>query len=383
MFDFSALPPHLQRGLSASLQKTITTPTIICSQDQIAANLHTLLQQLEFPASDVYFPVKVNHTPEVIACLNQLSTNFEIASLGELSILGKLKIPAQRIIFSNPVKIPNHIRAAYHYGIRNFAFDTETELKKIALYAPHSSVFARLSISNLGAEWALNDKFGIPQTEVVTLMKKAINLNLNPNGIAFHVGWNNKNPDTYSNAIGIVSELFEELNRNDIHLEFLNIGGGFPAHNCDSYALLNAIAHKIKPQLGALQEQYDIRIIAEPGSFLLANAAAMVCRVVDVIQRENKRWIFLDSGICQGFQWVMSHISYAVIYPYHIPKETSFHHYIITGPTCDSHDVFAENVRLPDSIKSGDFMLVFPAGAYISSAQHYNGFDYPETLVIG
>ncbi len=382
MFDFSALPPHLERSLSASLQNTFTTPTIICSQDQIAANLHTLLQQFEFPGSNVYFPVKVNHTPEVITCLNQLGTNFEIASLGELSILETLKIPGQRIIFSNPVKISSHIQAAYLYGIRDFAFDTETELEKIAVNAPQSSVFARLSISNLGAEWALNDKFGIPQTEVVRLMKKAIDLNLNPNGIAFHVGWNNKNPETYSNAIAIVSELFEELNRNDIHLKFLNIGGGFPAHNCDSYALLEAIAHKIKPQLNAIQKQYDIRIIAEPGSFLLANAATMVCRVVDVIQRENKRWIFLDSGIFQGFQWVMSHISYAIIYPYHIPNETSFQQYIITGPTCDSHDVFAENVRLPDSIKSGDFMLVYPAGAYISSAQHYNGFDYPETFLV-
>ena len=102
--------------------------------------------------------------------------------------------------------------------------------------------------------------------------------------------------------------------------------------------------------------------------------------MVDVIKRKNKSWIFLDSGINQGFQWILSGIRYQVIYPYKTSADTTLKKFIITGPTCDSHDVFSKDIALPEHVKTGDKMLVFPAGAYINSAERYNGFEYPDTF---
>jgi len=380
MFDFSVLPQHLQESLKVFMKNNVQTPIIICSKDQIATNLSFFLQQLKLKRSDIYFPVKVNHAPAILNYFNDAGTNFEIASVGELFILEKLKIPAGRIMFSNPVKIPDHIKCAYKYGVQYFAFDTETELQKIALNAPQSSVYARISISNTGAQWTLNQKFGIPENKVVGLMKRAIEFNLKPVGIAFHVGWNNKNTNTYKEAIQRAADIFHELKQNGISLEFMNIGGGFPAHDGDPYPLLQKIASEINPDLEFLKKQFGIRIIAEPGSFLTADTSALICSVADVIKRKNKSWIFLDSGINQGFQWILSGIRYQVIYPYKTSADTTLKKFIITGPTCDSHDVFSKDIALPEHVKTGDKMLVFPAGAYINSAERYNGFEYPDTF---
>ena len=86
-------------------------------------------------------------------------------------------------------------------------------------------------------------------------------------------------------------------------------------------------------------------------------------------------------GICQGFFWILSGLKYPVIYPYEFDDNEKFENYCITGPTLDSHDVFADNISLPSQIKVGDFLLIYPAGAYIDSSKNYNGFEYPEIKV--
>ncbi len=155
MYNLSAFPPELKKNISSVLGKTVATPAIICSKKQIAYNLNYFLKCLSIKAQQVYFPVKANHDNEVLEFLGQQNTSFEVASLGELLLLKKLNIDASRIIFSNPVKLPDHIKKAYEYGVRTFAFDSKSELKKIAELAPGSNVCLRIAVSNSGAEWKL------------------------------------------------------------------------------------------------------------------------------------------------------------------------------------------------------------------------------------
>ncbi|MCK9612203.1 MAG: hypothetical protein PHR81_05980 [Bacteroidales bacterium] len=375
MFDLSALPNELKKNLITFFKGDYKTPVVVSSKNQIKKNFGFFLKHFGFEAHHVFFPVKVNHHPDVLNSLNELNSSFEIASLGELEILKKIKINPEKIIFSNPVKIKEQIAEAVKYGIKTFAYDCESELKKIAEYAPGSNVYLRLSVSNTGAEWALSNKFGVLKKNAAELISLTKKYGLNACGIAFHVGWNNTRPDTFLKALIDVDKVLQEIISTDIKIGFINIGGGFPAHGLKQYEFLEAISSKIAPVIEKMKSKYAVTIYAEPGSFIIANCAVMVCLVIDVIKRGTRNWIFVDSGIFQGFQWIMGGLKYRVIYPYKQEKKTKLQSYTITGPSCDSHDIFTEELLLPDTIKSGDLLLIYPAEHILILQKNIMGLD--------
>ncbi|MBC7226467.1 MAG: hypothetical protein H5T61_04460 [Thermoflexales bacterium] len=327
----------------------------------------------------VFFPVKANNHPDVLSRLQQAGASFEIASLGELEILQRLHVPATRILFGNPIKIEQHIARAAQAGVRTFVADTESELVKIEHYAPGAEVYLRLAVSNRGARWELSEKFGCPAGEAVALFRRARDLHLQPVGISFHVGWNNTRLAAWEQAVKDSLGVIEDCRAAGIPLRFLDIGGGFPAHLVDANALLEQIARTLNPFLAHIRSKYGMEIYAEPGSFLTDNAGVVVTRVIGVVRRERRTWVYVDTGINQGFQWIMGGLEYAVISPEE--KEGPLGEYVVTGPTCDSHDVFSQHAQLSQDVKAGDFLLIYPAGAYVTSAKMYNGFDYPEMQV--
>lgn len=383
MQNFSEIPVRLQTIIQEIISANqIVTPKIIFDQQILEENYIFFKTAFSFDDSCIFYALKANNQSEVIEKLNELNSGFEIASNGELELLKNAKIPAHKIICSNPVKLEQHIIDSYQYGIRIFAFDTENELIKIAKNAPESKLFLRLSISNNGADWKLTDKFGAKRKEVVKLLRKAKEYNLQTLGFSLHLGWNNHKVETWKKIAEEVLSIIIECQRNDLKLEYLNLGGGYPAHNVDQYSMLTQIVEAITPTLSKLRNDFGMKIYAEPGSFLVANTSVVLVRIFDIILRKNKRWVFVDSGIAQGFYWIFGGLKYNIIYPYQISENVKFQDFIITGPTCDTHDIFSKKCSLPENIKTGDFLVIYPAGAYVYSAQNYNGFSYPEVFSI-
>ncbi|MCX7854570.1 MAG: type III PLP-dependent enzyme [Anaerolineae bacterium] len=373
-FAFSQLPEAVRQMVRAFLQgENLRTPVLLFSARCLLENIHVFREQLR--VDHLFFPVKTNNHPDVLGILQQAGVSFEIASLGELEILRQLRVPATRILFGNPIKIEQHIALAAQAGVRTFAADTESELVKIERYAPGAEIYLRLAVSNRGAQWELSEKFGCPVSQVVALFQRARDLHLQPVGISFHVGWNNTRLAAWEQAVKDSLQAIEDCRDAGIPLRFLNIGGGFPAHLVDANALLQQIAHTLNPFLTHIRSRYGMEIYAEPGSFLTDNAGIVVTRVIGVVQRERRTWVYVDTGINQGFQWIMGGLEYAVI---SLEEEGPLAEYVVSGPTCDSHDVFSQQAQLGQDLKVGDFLLIYPAGAYVTSAKTYNGFDYPE-----
>jgi len=354
--------------------ETPCTPVLLFSVRCLLENINVFREQLR--VDRLFFPVKVNNHPDVLGILQEAGLSFEIASVGELEILQQLRIPVSGILFGNPIKIEQHVALAAQAGVRTFAADTESELVKIARYAPGAEIYLRLAVSNRGAQWELSEKFGCPVSEAVTLFQRARDLHLQPVGVSFHVGWNNIHMATWEQAVKDSLQVIEDCREAGIPLRFLNIGGGFPAHLVDAHALLQQIARALNPFLAHIRSKYGMEVYAEPGSFLVDNAGVVVTRVIGVVRRERRTWVYVDTGINQGFHWIMGGLEYAVISPEE--EEGPLVEYVVSGPTCDSHDVFSQRAQLGRDLKTGDFLLIYPAGAYVTSAKTYNGFDYPE-----
>ncbi|MDD2411523.1 MAG: hypothetical protein RBS19_03975 [Bacteroidales bacterium] len=355
------------------------TPFIQMNLEKVKSNLDFFQKTLSFSSDEIFYPVKVNLQKEIVELLNDSNCNFEVGAVSEVEELKSMGIKASQIIFGNPIKQASHIKRAYYLGIRTFGADTENELRKISKNAPGSDVYFRIDIDNTGAEWALKGKFGTNIDNLPSLFEFSKSVGLNPLGFSFHLGWNNANEATWKMVFEQLDKKIIELQKKNVDLKTINIGGGFPAHLNNQYADLEKIADVILPYLKSWREK-NIKVLAEPGSFLVANAGVLVTSVIEKVERNGKTWIFVDSGIFQGFYWILGGLKYQ-IESLEKSKSENFKKMIVCGPTCDTHDIFSEDILLPTDIKTGDKLIIHPAGAYISSAQKYNGFDYPKQII--
>lgn len=374
--NYSQLPQLLKEDIeSAGLNSSFQTPVILCSKKCLEFNIDYFRKNI--PVDKILFPVKVNHDPVVLRAIAKCGASFEISSFNEMNLLQDNMLLKEDTVFSTPLRIRSHTEAAFKAGVRTFAIDRISEIRKLAEVAPRSDVMIRLAVLNAGAEWKLDQKFGADTRSVLKLMKAAEEMNLNACGISFHVGWNNKNLNTWRSAVTNAVHRAQIAVRKGFRVRFINIGGGFPAHNMDQYGELIKISSAIRPLLIEAQEQQGIEIWAEPGSFISANASLLITKVIDVARRNGKNWVCLDAGLFQGFYWKLGGLKYNVVSLQDTCKEKK--QWIVTGPTCDSQDVFDRSARLPANLKEDDLLLVLPAGAYINSAREYNGFAYPKS----
>lgn len=376
---FEGLHVILRDMITSILQEnSLDTPALLFSGELLRNNIDFFRNTIV--VDKIYFPVKTNNQVDVLDILKSAGIFFEAASLGELQLLSSIDVRSEDIIFGNPVKLDKHIGFAARMGIDTYSVDTESELIKINKHMKNANVYLRLDVSNKGSAWDLSDKFGCDAQDAIDLFRKATDLKMNAVGVSFHVGWNNSDTATWEQAVIKAYQVIRQCRDVNINLRFINIGGGFPAHLNNQYDMLRRIAGVINPHLTRIKNEFNMEVYAEPGSFLAANAGVTVSRVMNVIKRKNRLWVYLDTGINQGFSWIMSGLKYAVFSPEKI--EPPLTEYIVCGPTCDSHDLFDRHSLLSSKLQEDDLLLIYPAGAYISSSKTYNGFDFPVTRVI-
>ncbi len=332
--------------------------------------------------SKVFYAVKANPDIEVLRFLNNLKMGFEIASEGELQILASLDIkPGSakpgRIITSNPIKTLKFLKQAAPYGINYFAFDSTSEVQKLARYAPGCNVYVRLSVPNEGSEWPLSKKFGVETDEAAELLVYAQGRGLNPVGITFHVGSQCSNIHNWSTAIDKAKNLWDIAKQKGIQLKMLNVGGGYPIRYTKDVVDIETIEQKINSILWQKFPE-DMEIFLEPGRAVVGDAGVFVATVIGKANRGDENWLYIDVGVFGGLMESIGGIKYNyVVDSRNDPKK-----WTIAGPSCDSFDVIDRNVELPEP-EVGSRILIPSSGAYTTSyASEFNGFSVPKTILI-
>lgn len=356
------------------------TPFMITSLDVIKQNYQLLRD--EFSEFHVHYAMKSNPDELILKQLKGLGCGFEIASFGELELLQKINVDPKDVLYSNPVKPLSHIKKSYEAGVRYFAFDSPLEVKKIAEAAPGSNVYLRLRVSNQGSSFPLAAKFGANVDQATMLMKMAVEFGLKPIGLTFHVGSQSANPETWKVAIETTGRVMTELLKENIELEMLNIGGGFPVEYADRVPQLYELAYLIKKSMETFIP-YPVQLIMEPGRFLVANSSVIVSEVIGREVRGNVDWVYLDVGVFQGLieslempGWQFPMTSSAEV----TKRKSGLAPYTVTGPTCDAQDTIAHEVLLPRGITMGDRVYIGCTGAYTLTyaAPAFNGFPPPK-----
>lgn len=328
------------------------------------------------PRVTPHFAVKCNPVPEVLSIFKQEGVGFEIASKKELQLLLDQGVPGSEVFYSNPIKSNEHLQFAIDNGVEWYVIDSADELRKVHALKPDAKFYLRLYTSNEGSVWELSSKFGASQEDATNIMHAAVKLQADLAGVTFHAGSQCLNIDNWLIGIRAARKTFDEMLELGFKPRLLNLGGGYPMSLGEPAPTIEEIGAAIDKELKVFPD--DVKIIAEPGRYLVSGAGSFVCRVIGTASRGEKRWLYLDAGYYGGLDEVG--VMPYVIHTERSGKQREWH---LAGPTCDSIDMFKKTHYLPEDLQADDFVYVESAGAYTNAtACEFNGFSIPEVKVI-
>ena len=360
-------------------------PVLVVDLDVIKDNYNAFAKAL--PDTRVFYAVKANPAPEVLSLLASLGSCFDTASVQEIEMALAAGASPDRISFGNTIKKERDVARAYALGIRLFAIDCQAEADKVARAAPGSKVFCRILCDGAGAEWPLSRKFGCEPSMAVDVLEHAFKAGLEPYGISFHVGSQQRNQHAWDRALAQAAAVFKECGERGMNLSMVNLGGGFPTKYLKNVPTVKTYGNAI---FKALRKHFGNRIpetIIEPGRGMVGNAGMIETEVVLVSKKSEEddvRWVYLDIGKFGGLAETMDE---SIRYPIKTPRDGDvMMPCVLAGPTCDSADVLYEKqpYPLPVSLEIGDKLLIEGTGAYTStySAVAFNGFEPLRAYVI-
>jgi len=261
--------------------------------------------------------------------------------------------------------------------VRTFVADNPDEVRKFERFADRAELLLRVSFRSPGAVCDLSRKFGCDPEDVLELARLAAELGITVRGLSFHVGSQAGDSAKHVEALDACAQLMAAGRRRKLGvLDTLDIGGGFPIDYTQPVQDIERFCEPLRSALEALPKR--VRVIAEPGRFIVGPAAIGVASVMGRARREGHWWYYLDDGLYGSYSGqLFDHARYPVE-----PLKDSEERLpsVLAGPTCDSIDVIAENLMLP-KLEAGDLIVGRAMGAYTwASATEFNFF--PKATVV-
>jgi ornithine decarboxylase len=372
--DALRTPPHPAPALALQpIPATRATPYLDLDVPHAVTAYRRLAAAL--PGTALHYAVKANPDPALLSALAAAGCRFDVASPAEITAALLAGAVPGDLVYSNPVKRREDVRFAARLGVDLFVVDSPGEVSKVAEAAPGSGVLCRLVTSGEGSDWPLSRKYGCSNGEAVDLLRQAARLGLRADGVSFHVGSQQRDPEAWRTPVAAAATVFAALREEGLDPWLLDLGGGFPAALDSGCPPPEAYGAALERHLAAAFGDHRPTTIAEPGRGIAADAGVLVSTVVAVLHRAGTRWVYLDAGVFTG---LVETLGEAIRYPLATDVAGPTGPCVLSGPTCDSTDVLYHDrmVELPLALAEGDHVRFHCAGAYTStySTVGFNGF---------
>ena len=382
------------------------TPLYVYSAGTILDHYHRLDAALAPLDHLICYAVKANSNGAILKLLAEAGAAFDIVSGGELFRVLRAGGTADKCTFAGVGKSREEIEYALDEGVFSFNVESEAELEWIDRIAREKGVRPPIALRvNPDVDASTHryistgrseNKFGIALHRVAAVYEKAAQLaNLRIRGIQMHIGSQITAAAPFAEAIAKVVPLIGEIKQRHA-LEFFSIGGGMGIiyrralesgsgkwwHDHGGEESAFSVADYAKAIVPPLRE-LGLRVLLEPGRFLVGNAGVLLTRVRYLKQTENKKFVIVDAGMNDLIRPAL-YQSYHEIVPVHEPVTADSESVDVVGPVCESGDFFAQDRQLPP-LKEGDLVALMSTGAYgFVMASNYNSRPLPaEVLVNG
>ena len=387
----------------ASLAEQHGTPAYVYSARQISERFQFFDQAFVARPHTICYAVKANSSLAILRLLGQQGAGFDIVSGGELERIRKAHKPAlQRVVFAGVGKQVWEIDAALKANILLFNVESEAELYLLAARAEALNVRARFALRVNPDVFAdthpyistglREHKFGIDITLARAIYKKAKKFkSLDPAGVSVHIGSQIRSVGPFAAATERVLALIADLRADGHSIRYLDAGGGLGIDYHDSIS-----DPKFNPRqqvqsyaaaLNKVLQGVEAHLLLEPGRFIVAQAGALLTRVLVVKQNGTKTFVITDAGMNDLIRPALYQAHHEIIPVKQSAKQTAGKQpptsvVDVVGPVCETGDFFARDRALPN-VKPGDLVLLLDTGAYgMSLTSNYNTRPRPPELLI-
>jgi diaminopimelate decarboxylase len=380
-----------------SLAEKFGTPLYAYSAGQILDRYQLFSNAFAHRDHLICYSVKANSNLSILKLLAARGSGFDIVSGGELQrILSVNKKAASRVVFSGVGKTAEEIDLALAAGILIFNVESESEAALLAERASKRRIRARVALRvnpDVFAEThpyistgLREHKFGIDIRSARPVYQEIKRSRyLDPCGISVHIGSQIQTAEPFGAALAGVAELIRELEGDGIQIKFVDAGGGLGidyrggVRSFDPAAEMAKYASAVERSLDGLQ----VRLLLEPGRFLIAQAGALLARVLVVKRNGSKTFVITDAGMNDLIRPALYQAHHEILPVVQNPKAQPAMVDIV-GPVCETGDFFARDREMPE-VKEGDLVAILDAGAYgMSLSSNYNSRPRPaEVLVEG
>lgn len=374
-----------------TIAREVGTPCYVYSSAGIREQYAQLREALGKLDARLHYSVKANSSIAILALLRNLGAGLDIVSGGELYRALKAGYNGKDIVFSGVGKTEREMEEALRAEVLLFNVESEQELHVLDRVAKRLGMTALVAL-RVNPEVLVDTphpytrtgekgmKFGIPFDEALSVGKIAATLpNIRLLGLDMHVGSQISQFAPYEVGLQRLLHLRRELERETkVRLEYLDIGGGLAV----SYDAERSVdVGQFGKVITALVGGSGLKIILEPGRFLVGNAGVLLTRVLYRKRSGGKEFIITDAGMTDLLR--PSH--YNAFHRIEAVKPTGRTTVAdVVGPICESGDFLALDRQIDDAAP-GDLLAVQSTGAYgFVMASNYNSRPRPaEVLVDG
>lgn len=381
------------------------TPLYVYSKETIVDHYTRLDSALSRLDHMICYAVKANSNLAVLSTIAQLGGGFDIVSGGELFRVLRAGGQAAKCTFAGVGKTRDEIEFALKEGIYCFNAESEAELRFINQIAGEMGMKAPVAVRvnpNVDAKTHAKittgkseNKFGIDFDRIGEVYEIIASEcpNLEIRGLQMHIGSQLTSVGPFVEAVEKVKPLVREM-KAKYGLQFFSIGGGIgivykqslDSGSSDWWSLEGNESHPLTIQAYAdavvpLLEDLGLRILLEPGRFMVGNAGVLLTRVVYEKRGQAKVFKIVDAAMNDLIRPTL-YEGWHQIVPLQKAEGAETELTDVVGPICETGDYLAQNRDLPP-VKSGDVLAVMSAGAYgFTMASNYNTRPMPAEILV-
>jgi len=355
----------------SAIADAVGTPAYVYSAAGMCDRLKTLKDAFAGQRMTICYAIKANSNIGVIRTLADEGAGAEIVSGGELQKALKAGVPADMIMFAGVAKSKDELASALDAGIAQFNVESVPELIALSEVAAARKVTAPVAI-RINPDVAADthdkistgrreDKFGIAYEQARDVYAMAARLaGIDPLGVHLHIGSQIMSLAPFEAAYQRGADLVRDLRADGISIRRLDLGGGMGVrYRGDARLDVTAYADLVR----RITADLDVDLLLEPGRYLVAEAGAMLAKVIYLKEGDERPFAILDAGMNDLIRPALYDAYHEILPLNEAGPDTPLRPVDVVGPICESSDIFARGRMLPP-LQAEDLVAFLGAGAY-------------------
>lgn len=339
------------------------------------------------------FAMKANPHRVILRLFHAMGLHIDASSVYEVRRAVAAGIPLSHISLSTQ-ELPQDIEELLRAGLQINLCSPE-QVRRVGKLLPGWAVGLRVNPglgsggtgkTNVGGP---SSSFGIWHEHLADVAEVARNHQLKVVRIHTHIG-SGSDPEVWSR----VALMSLDTVRRFPEVTHLNLGGGYKVARMSDEVATDIL--KIGQPVAKALEQFaeetgrKLHLEIEPGTFLVANAGALLCRVQDKVDTGSEGHVFLklDAGMTDILRPSLYGAQHPlVVVPQQEDAKRGVQAVVVVGHCCESGDLLTPAPGEPETLAErsmqqaeiGDYLVVEGAGAYVASMSTKNYNSFPES----